>query len=201
MDFMIALLLIGAGFLALKNAEQRQRIALLGTHLQKYQLEKLMEQLTEGYLRALGEPDGERREQIWQLLENTEQAVADQLERLALDVARLDAAQTRISRWPVAVPLASRLLPASTFDLREALALHASGVASVVKNTRGLNRRDKAFMLSAELFLFQHTCHWYCRSRTVASARLAVRHRTRYEQVLAAVSPATRRGWEALLAR
>lgn len=198
MDLLIGLLLIGVGGFTLKSAEQRQRIALLGQHLQPYQLEKLMETLTDGYLRALGESEAERREQVWQHLETTERAVASQLERLALDVARLDPALTRISRWPVAVPLASRLLPATTFDLREALAVHARGVASAVKNTRGLNRRDKAFMLSAELFLFQHTCHWYCRSRSVASARLAMRHRTRYEQVLQAVSSATRSDWLAL---
>lgn len=201
MDTLIGMLLIGIGGFAIKNAEQRLRIALLGSQLQKYQLEKHMEYLTEGYLRALGENDPERRDQVWQLMESTEKTVATQLEQLALDVARLDEKATRVSRLPLALPLVSRLLPATTFDLREALAVHARGVASVVQNTRGLNRRDKAFMLSAELFLFQHTCHWYCRSRSVASARLAVRHRTRYEQVMAAVSPTTRRGWEALLSR
>lgn len=201
MDTLIGMLLIGIGGFAIKNAEQRLRIALLGSQLQKYQLEKHMEYLTEGYLRALGENDPERRDQVWQLMESTEKTVATQLEQLALDVARLDEKATRVSRLPLALPLVSRLLPATTFDLREALAVHARGVASVVQNTRGLDRRDKAFMLSAELFLFQHTCHWYCRSRSTASARLAVRHRTRYEQVMAAVSPTTRRGWEALLSR
>lgn len=201
MDIFIGMLLVAMGGFAIKNAEQRQRIALLASHLQKFQLEKHMESLTEGYLRALGEAEPERRDQVWQLMEATEQTVARQLEQLALEVARLDEATTRVSRWPLAMPLASRLLPGTTFDLREALAVHARGVASVVQNTRGLSRRDKAFMLSAELFLFQHTCHWYCRSRSVASARLAVRHRTRYEQVLAAVSTTTRQGWEALLNR
>jgi hypothetical protein len=56
-------------------------------------------------------------------------------------------------------------------------------------------------MLSAELFLFQHTCHWYCRSKAVASARMQVRHQTPYAQVLAAVSPATRQAYSALLGR
>ena len=32
--------------------------------------------------------------------------------------------------------------------------------------------------MSAELFLMQHTCHWYCRSRAVASARMLARHKT-----------------------
>ncbi len=44
----------------LKNHEQRQRIALLGAHLQRFQLEKLIEGLTEGYLRAFGEADAQR---------------------------------------------------------------------------------------------------------------------------------------------
>ena len=38
----------------------------------------------------------------------------------------------------------------------------------------------------------QHTCHWFCNSKTVASARLLARHQTTYEQVLASVTPETR---------
>ena len=49
------------------------------------------------------------------------------------------------------------------------------------------------------MFLFQHTCHWYCRSKAVASARLMMRHQTTYEQALALVAPSTRRAFEALL--
>jgi len=47
--------------------------------------------------------------------------------------------------------------------------------------------------------LFQHTCHWYCRSKAVASARLMARQKTTYEQVLGAVSPQTRRAYTALV--
>jgi len=52
--------------------------------------------------------------------------------------------------------------------------------------------------MSAELFLMQHSCHWFCRSRAVASARLQARHQTSHAQVLAAVSPATREAYRKL---
>jgi uncharacterized RmlC-like cupin family protein len=45
----------------------------------------------------------------------------------------------------------------------------------------------------------QHTCHWYCKSKTVASARLLARHHTSYEQVLAAVSAETRTAYGRLI--
>ena len=49
--------------------------------------------------------------------------------------------------------------------------------------------------MSAELFLMQHTCHWFCKSKTVASARMMARHQTTYAQLVAAVSPETRRAY------
>jgi len=49
------------------------------------------------------------------------------------------------------------------------------------------------------LFLMQHTCHWFCRSKTVASARLLARHKTSYAQVLAAVAPQTREAYIRLI--
>lgn len=199
MNFLFTLIAISLGVFALKNVEQRRRIALLAQALQPYQLEKHMETLTDGYLRALGEADAERREQVWAVLEGTERLLAEQFQGLATDIARLPEPDTRISRWSLALPLVTRLLPRSTFDLREAVVVHARGVGSAVQNTRGLNRRDKAYLLSAELFLFQHTCHWYCRSRAVASARLQLRHKTTYAQVMSAVSPATRRSWSELI--
>ena len=67
-------------------------------------------------------------------------------------------------------------------------------------NREALSRRDQAFRLSAELFLFQHSCHWYCRSHAVASARLLARHQTSHDQVLQAVSERTRQGYRALVA-
>jgi hypothetical protein len=81
------------------------------------------------------------------------------------------------------------------------MALHGRGIAALVENRAGLERKRQAFMLSAELLLFQHTCHWYCRSKPVASARLLRRHKTSHEQVLASVTPDTRRAYQALVGR
>jgi hypothetical protein len=96
---------------------------------------------------------------------------------------------------PVVVPFTNRLFPASTFDLRTLLKVHAKGFDTRLRNGDQLVRRDQAFRLTAQLMLFQHSCHWFCRSRTVASARLMARHKTAYDQVLAAVSPETRRDY------
>ncbi len=183
----------------LKNHEQRQRIALLGAHLQRFQLEKLIEGLTEGYLRAFGEADAQRRESVLGMLETTERLLSAQLDDLARALQGLEPVQARISRLPIALPWATRWLPSATFDLREMVRLHATGVAQAIANADGLSRRDQAFRVSAELLLFQHTCHWYCRSRGVASARLLARHRTSHEQVMAAVSPATRQAYLQLI--
>ena len=183
----------------LKNHEQRQRIALLGAHLQRFQLEKLIEGLTEGYLRAFGEADAQRRESVLGMLETTERLLSAQLDDLARALQGLEPVQARISRLPIGLPWATRWLPSATFDLREMVRLHATGVAQAIANADGLSRRDQAFRVSAELLLFQHTCHWYCRSRGVASARLLARHRTSHEQVVAAVSPATRQAYLQLI--
>ncbi|MDZ4361403.1 MAG: hypothetical protein U1B84_34175, partial [Variovorax sp.] len=59
--------------------------------------------------------------------------------------------------------------------------------------------KSKAFTMSAELFLMQHTCHWFCKSKAVASARMLTRHQTSYEQLLEAVSPETRNAYRALV--
>lgn len=196
--FWIALVGVGATFL--KNAEQRQRILWLGQYLQNFQIEKLMEGLTDGYLRALGEKDAERRESVLSMLQSTEETLSAQLAGLAEAVRQLPAEQARTSRLTLGLPLVTKWLPALCFDLRAAVALHAQGVEAVRRNEAGLSRRDQAFRLSAELLLFQHTCHWYCRSRAVASARLMARHKTTHEQVLAAVSPSTRQAYTELTA-
>lgn len=192
-------LLLAALFLA-NRQQQHQRIIWLARLLQPFEIEKLMEQVSTGYLRALGESDAERSDPIWNNLLGAEQRLSTQLGRLAEQVAREDATQARISRWPVASALAARWLSANTLDLRPLMALHAQGVAEAVANREALSRRDQAFRLSAELFLFQHSCHWYCRSHAVASARLLARHQTSHDQVLQAVSERTRQGYRALVA-
>ncbi len=49
---------------SLKSRRERGRIALLAAHLRPYDIEALMQTLSEGYLRALGENDVQRRQAI-----------------------------------------------------------------------------------------------------------------------------------------
>lgn len=200
MEYLVLLVALAA-FTAwrVKSFDQGRRIALLGSHLGKYQIEKLMESLTQGYLRALGESDEARRDQIFNLLQSTEQDLCSQFERLAADFACTDAEATRVSRLPVYLPYASQLFPAATFDMRQALALHARGIDHAVRNSGELPRTSRAFTVSAELFLMQHSCHWFCKSRVVASARMQARHQTSYAQLLAAVTPETRQAYRSLV--
>ena len=158
-----------------------------------------MENLTQGYLRALGEDDPARREQILNMLTAAEQSVALQFGSFATEFARLDEEQTRVSTLGMALPCATRLLPQATFDVREAFRIHARGLAQAASNELQRSPRDKAFTMSAELLLMQHTCHWFCRSLATASARTLMRHQTPHAQLVASVAPATRRDYEALL--
>ena len=199
MDILFLATLIATGVFVLNAKQQRERVALLASYLGNYQIEKLMENLTEGYLRALGESDAERREQVWNLLRTTELQLSEQFTRFTADFTRVDPLQARISTLPLALPFADRWLSSASFDMRQALAIHAQGIERAVRNESGLSLRDKAYTLSAELFLMQHTCHWFCKSRAIASARLMARHKTPHAQVLASVTPATRAAYIALL--
>lgn len=96
--------LIAAGVHMLNVRQQRRRIALLAQHLSQFQIEKLMENLLEGYLRALGEKEEARRDQIWQLLRTTELQLAEQFQRFAADFAKVEPQKARVSRLPVALP-------------------------------------------------------------------------------------------------
>lgn len=198
MDFFILAMLFAVGVNALRFVAQRKRMALLGSHLSHYQIEKLMETLTAGYLRALGEKDQARRDQIWQVLASAEASLSQQFNAFALDFAKVDAAQTRISRLALVFPYAEQLFPQTSFDARQLFAIHAKGLAAATKNERQLSPRDKAFTLMAELFLMQHSCHWFCKSKPVASARLVLRHQTAYDQVVQSVAPETRKAYLAL---
>ncbi|MGE0100387.1 MAG: hypothetical protein AB7S86_18760 [Hydrogenophaga sp.] len=196
MDILIFTLVTFAVIVILNAQEQKRRIALLGQHLGRYRMEGLMEDVVQGYLRALDEEDPQRREQIWRLQAGSEAAIADQFNRFASEFSRADEAAARVNK--IALPWVGRFFPATTFDLREAFRIHARGIADAVANPSERSPRDKAFTLSAELYLMQHTCHWFCRSRTLASARLLKRHQVSHAQVLAAVSPATRRAYAEL---
>ncbi|MFT7402089.1 MAG: hypothetical protein ACI83N_001687 [Hydrogenophaga sp.] len=199
MEFIVVVLPLLVSLHLLNRQQQQLRIQRLAALLRPLGLEKLMEQLNTGYLRALGEHDPARSQPIWDLLAESERRFGEQLQRLADGAARMDAEQTRVSRWPVWAALAARWLPANSFDLRELLRIHAHGVAEVLHNPQGLARRDQAFMLSADMLLLQHSCQMYCRSRGVASARLLARHQTSHAQALGAASPTTRKAYRALL--
>jgi hypothetical protein len=195
--FIFSMVLAFAGY-SLKSRSERRRIALLGGHLADYQIEKLMQTLTEGYARALGETDAARRESIWQLLSGTEDKLCAQARQLAEGFAKVDANPARVNRLPWPLSEAASLIPGSGFDLREALNIHAAGLARAAHADASVSPRARAFALSAEMLLLQHTCHWFCKSRAVASARMMVRHKTSYALLLQSVSPETRLAYGAL---
>ena len=198
MDILILAMFATTGIWLLRSAWQRKRIALLGRYLGEYQIEKLMESLTAGYLRALGESDPERRAQIWNLMASTEAKLSDQFASFAADFSKVDAAQARVSTLAMAIPYADKLFPRATFDLRKVLAIHAQGITRAASDNPDQTAKSRAFTLSAELFLMQHSCHWFCKSKTVASARLLVRHKTPYAQLLQSVAPETARAYLAV---
>ncbi len=181
----------------LNTQDRRQRTALLASHLQPFQIERLMQQLTEAYMRALGESDPERQTQVLQLQQEAEQQLARQFQELARAFGQLAAPQARTLK--LSLPGIDKLLPQSTFDTRRVLQVHADGIDRVVRNDDGRSPRDKAFTLMAEMFLMQHSCHWFCRSKTIASARMLAQHKTHYEQALDAVSPETREAYLAVI--
>jgi hypothetical protein len=201
MEILTLVALIAVCVYSLNAREQRRRIVLLGSHLGRYQIEKLMESLTDGYLRWLGESDAQRRDQMWSLLGVTEEALSAQFEKFSAEFSRVDGLQARVSKLPVAVPYARNMFPQATFDLRRALSIHARGIADAAVNSRQLTPKAKAYTMSAELFLMQHTCHWFCKSKATASARMLARHKTSYDQLVAGVAPNTRSAYGTLVGR
>src|SRR6218665_2836855 len=111
MDLLILAILIAAGTFMLNAKEQRKRIVLLGRHLANYQIEQLMQALTDGYLRALGESTDERRSQIWSLLGTTESQLSEQFDLSAADFAKVDKAHTHVIRLPLPIPFAVKIFP------------------------------------------------------------------------------------------
>jgi hypothetical protein len=200
MELLVVFALLALVVQVFKAREQTQRIALLGGFLGKYRVEKLMEDLLTGYQRALSEADEDRQAQVWRHLEPTEQNLNEQFNRFVLAFAEVYSAQARVSKLPVALPFVSLALPAATFDLRKLLAVHGRGISQAVANAQGLPLKRKAFQLMAELLLMQHSCHWFCRSKLVASARMLARHQTTYEQLLENVSPQTQQAYATVLA-
>ncbi|WP_280188287.1 hypothetical protein [Delftia sp. PS-11] len=197
MDFFTLAIIVFIAIYLLKTQQQRRHTLLLAQYLGRFQIEKLMGGLIEGYMRALGEADAQRRAQVWTVLDNTETSLSEQLQRFAREFAAAEPEMTRVSTLPLALPYLDRLFPQSGFDMREAMQLHARAIAAVrvSESASDDERRDRAFTMTAELLLMQYTCHWYCKSRAVASVRLVARHKTPYEQVLASVAPQTRQAY------
>lgn len=201
MDFLTLAIIVTTVLYILKKQEQKQHTQLLAQHLSRFQIEKLMANLMEGYLRVIAEKDEQRRAQIWPVLANTESSLVSQFQRFADEFATLPAEQTRASTLPLALPYMTRVLPSATMDVRAAMKLHAQAMAAarVGEAVDEQERKSRAFTMTAELMLMQHTCHWFCRSRTIASMRLLARHKTAYEQVLQSVSSATLKAYEKLV--
>jgi hypothetical protein len=196
---LLLLLLASAALLYFNNRDQQQRVRLLAGILGQFQVEKLMETVVDGYLRALGESDSERSQQVWNMLGQAEQTLCGQIHAFVEAFDKVDAASARWSTLPLAIPFAAKLFPRATADFRSLLHIHATGVDGVVRNDAGLAQKERAFMLTAELLLLQHSCHWFCRSKPLASARTMARHQTPYTQALASVSTATRTAYNRLL--
>lgn len=199
MDIASFLLIAVTAWLVLRMRYQRARIALLGHHLAGLQLERGMETLTQGYTRAIHEASEARQIQVLESFAQTERTVAAQAQSLADAMQRESEQATRMSMLPFCVPYAERFLPAPTRDFRALLRIHAAGLRHVVDNESRLGPKDRAYHLSAELYLLQHSCHWYCKSRSVADARLALRHQVKHQQALDAVSDTTRSAYLAWL--
>lgn len=197
MEFLSLLFILATAIHWLNTQGQRKRTALLAEQLHPYQIEKHMEQLTGAYMRALGEADPERQQHILQLQAAAEQQLATEFQNLAREFAKLPAPVTRA--FKVALPFLDQLSPKACFDMRRMLQVHAQGIERTVANLHGLNPKARAFQMMGEMFLMQHSCHWFCKSKTIASARMLARHQTHYEQALAAVSPETRQAYLAVV--
>lgn len=194
MKLLLLLLALGGVWYS-NNRDQLQRVRLLASVLGRFQVEKLMETVIDGYLRALGESVPERSTQVWNMLAQAEATLCGQIETFAMAFAKVGATQARWSILPIAIPFAAKLFPSATADFRDMLRIHADGIASVVYNQARLAQKDRAYMLTAELLLLQHSCNWFCRSKALANARTMSRHHTPHAQVLASVSALTRNAY------
>jgi len=188
--------MVALAWQVLRVRYQRARIALLGRHLGGLQLERHMETLTQGYSRAIREETESRQLQVLETFAQTERAMASQANSLANAMQKESPQATRLSTLSLCVPYIERFVPAATRDFRELLHIHAAGLRHVVDNEDHLDAKARAFQLSAELYLLQHSCHWFCKSRAVADARLMLRHQVNHQKVLESVSAATRYAYQ-----
>src|SRR5690606_17619756 len=165
MDIALILLMIVVAWRMVCLRYQRTHIALLGKHLANLQLERHMETLTQGYARAIGEAAETRRLQVLETFAQTERAVAAQTRSLADAMQKESAQAASMGALSFCVPYIERLSVAATRDFRKLLHIHATGLRHVVDNEGGWDAKNRAFHLSAELYLLQHSCHWFCKSR------------------------------------
>lgn len=196
MDTVLILLIVAAAWQLLRVRYQRSHVVLLGQHLANLQLERHMETLTQGYTRAINEETETRQLQVLETFAQTERAIALQVQSLAnaMQKESEQAASMGVTRF--CVPYIELFLPVFTRDFRKLLTIHAAGLRHVVDNEEGWGAKDRAFHLSAELYLLQHSCHWFCRSRAMADARLALLHQVQYQKVLESVSGLTRDAYQ-----
>lgn len=192
MNIALILLMIAVAWRVLCLRYQRTHIALLGQHLAGFQLERHMETLTQGYTRAIHEEAETRQIQVLETFAQTERTVAAQVQSLADAMQKESAQAASVGSLPFCVPYAELFLPNLTRDFRELLRIHAIGLRHVVDNEDSLDIKNRAYHLSAELYLLQHSCHWFCKSRGVADTRLALRHQVTHQKVLESVSATTR---------
>ncbi|NLC35351.1 MAG: hypothetical protein GX772_02700 [Alcaligenaceae bacterium] len=199
MDLVLMLLMMLVVWRVFSLRYQRAHITLLASNLANLQLERHMETLTEGYGRAIKEDSESRQLQVLENFAQTERAVAIQAQSLANSMQKEGEAETRIGTLAICIPYIERYLPGFTRDFRQLLAIHAAGLRHVVDNEENWSPKERAFHLSAELYLLQHSCHWFCKSRSVADARLMMRHQVNHQKVLESVSDRTRaayRNWQ-----
>lgn len=192
MDVVLILLTSFVAWRLLCLRYQRTHIALLGQHLSSLQLERHMETLTQGYTRAIHEDTDSRQRQVLETFDQTERSVAAQALSLAKAMQQESAQATSMGTTRFCVPYIEFVLPGLTRDFRKLLHIHATGLRHVVDNEAQWDMKTRAYHLSAELYLFQHSCHWFCKSRAIADARLVLRHQVTHQKVLDSVCDTTR---------
>lgn len=112
--------------------QEHQRIALPARYLSDRAIEKNIGTLSQGYSRALGESNAARSEQVWDVLRGTEEVLCRQVRKLTEDFAGAEPRATRVRKFPILLPLSPAF--ERSFDLRNALRMHAGGVCEQSKD-------------------------------------------------------------------
>ena len=194
-EFLLLVMVLALAWHWANATEQASRVTLLNGQLKPYRIEQRMQTLTDGYLRVLGDVNVASAEAQWAELALNERRLLGELVQFQAGLAEVWGEKLRVSRLPFALPRATLLFPQAAFDLRQVLDIHIRGLRGVVDNIQGLSPSDRAFTLTAEMLLLQHTCLWFCRTQNRASAHLLLRHQTSYAQVVQSVSPPTRQAY------